>query len=79
MAIRIEVSSRRAADSARFAEQARRLGIGAVQACRTIHLYFLAEDPGTEQISRLCAFLLADPVTENARWIDLSAEDAPAS
>ncbi len=77
MAFRIEVSPKRAADSARFVQQARRLGIDAVQVCRTTQLYFLAEDPVTEQLSRLCAFLLADPVTETARWIDLSTEEVP--
>jgi phosphoribosylformylglycinamidine (FGAM) synthase PurS component len=80
MAIRIEVSSRRVADSARFVEQARRLGIDTAQSCRTSKLYFLSEHPGTEQLSRLCAFLLADPVTETARWDDLSAgELSPAA
>ncbi len=80
MAIRIEVSSRRAADSAPIAQQARRLGIDAVDSCRTSKLYFLSEHPGTEQLSRLCAFLLADPVTETARWDDLSAgEMSPAA
>ncbi|RLT32091.1 MAG: phosphoribosylformylglycinamidine synthase subunit PurL [Chloroflexi bacterium] len=77
MAIRIEVSSKRAVDSARFVQQARRLGIDAVQSCRTSQLYFLAEHPGTEQLSRLCAFLLADPVTEAAQWFDLSAGEVP--
>ncbi|MCL4833074.1 MAG: phosphoribosylformylglycinamidine synthase subunit PurL [Caldilineaceae bacterium] len=81
MAIRIEVSSRRGDNGARFIAQAQRLGIAAVQSCRTSKLYFLSEHPGTEQLSRLCAFLLVDPVTELAQWIDLSAGEIspPAS
>ncbi len=73
MAIRIEVSPRRRDAGVQIVQQAQRLGIDGVESCRTSKLYFLAEDPGTEQLSRLCAFLLADPVTEVARWDDLSA------
>ena len=80
MAIRIEVSPQRRNDGAQIVQQARRLGISGVQACRTSKLYFLADNPGTEQLSRLCAFLLADPVTESAQWIDLAGDaDLPSA
>ncbi|MBX2998952.1 MAG: phosphoribosylformylglycinamidine synthase subunit PurL [Caldilineaceae bacterium] len=69
MALRIEVS-RRNANNGKVLQDARRLGIESLQDCRTRNIYFLSGDLSAEQFDRLCAFLLTDPVTEEARRRD---------
>jgi phosphoribosylformylglycinamidine synthase subunit PurSL len=71
MSLRIEVS-RRNASAPKIVEDARRLGINSLHHCRTKKIYFLSEPLSTEQLSTLCAFLLADPVTET---VDVVATD----
>ena len=74
--LRIEVSPHKDDGDHRVAAAAQRLGVDSLRACRKSRIYFLACHSGraisTEQIDRLCTFLLVDPVTETARVIDLS-------
>ena len=78
MSIRITVYGRHTATCQSVLSNARALDIQGLRSCRIAKLYFLAENPGTESISRLCAFLLADPVTEEASWVE-GADDAPSA
>ncbi len=68
MYVRIEVRSRHDNLGAGVVSGAAALGMSQVTGCQTARLYFLSHDPGTESLHRLCAFLLADPVVETARW-----------
>ena len=73
MTIRIEVTGRHAASNQRILRNAKALGIHGLMDCRISKLYFLAEEVdqrthGAESLHRLCASLLADPVTEEASW-----------
>jgi phosphoribosylformylglycinamidine synthase len=77
MTVRIEVRSVLAGAMPDVLAGAAALGIAGLAQCRSARLYFLAHNPGPEALRRLCAFLLADPVTERASWIDLTAEPAP--
>ncbi len=52
------------------------LGVQGVQGCTITRLYFLEQDPGPAALERLCAALLADPVTETAAWAPLDARAA---
>lgn len=79
MAIRIVVYPREETTNASLLENAYALGIDGVVAIRTRNLYFLSEHPGDEAIKRICAALLADPVTEVARWWDLTQEQVPSA
>ena len=82
MTIRIEVQGRHEAAGAGIVRGAQALNVAGVRGCTISRLYFLAENPGTEAIERLCAFLLADPVVERAVWHtverNLSAGPRPA-
>jgi phosphoribosylformylglycinamidine synthase II len=75
MSIRIEVRGQHTAAGRQIIHGARSLGVTNVDACGTVHLYFLEHDPGAEALKQLCAFLLADPVLEAATW---SPQPAPA-
>jgi phosphoribosylformylglycinamidine synthase len=77
MALRIEVS-KRSANNDKILQDARRLGIASLQDCCTRKIYFLSGDLSTGQFDRLCAFLLADPVTEEARRYDRIADESSA-
>ncbi|MBA3531848.1 MAG: phosphoribosylformylglycinamidine synthase subunit PurL [Ardenticatenales bacterium] len=72
MPIRIEVYDVKQRTNATLQRNAQALGLAGVRAIRSQTLYFLSADPGAESLERLCAFLLADPVTEEARWYDLA-------
>jgi phosphoribosylformylglycinamidine synthase II len=63
MTLRVEVT-RSDIQSQKMVQDAQRLGINRLQACRTRKIYYLSDDLSTEQFDTLCAFLLADPVTE---------------
>ncbi len=76
MAIRIEVRGSHSAAGENIQRNAAALGIPALTACQISHLYFLSIDLGAEAIERLCRYLLADPVTEQARWEPFAAENA---
>lgn len=73
MTIRIAVRGTHSAAQKNVVRNVRALGIQGLTSCRIIRLYFLSADPGTESLQRLCAFLLADPVTERAEWAPLDA------
>ncbi|MEZ4859820.1 MAG: phosphoribosylformylglycinamidine synthase subunit PurL [Caldilineaceae bacterium] len=73
MTIRIEVHSKAQRSDQAIVEHALALGIQGVTGCQSSRLYFLAADPGAEQIEQLCAMLLVDPVTETATWRALTA------
>jgi phosphoribosylformylglycinamidine synthase II len=77
MTIRIEVTSRQQAAGADIVRNAAALGIPALRACQVTQLYFLAEHPGPVAIERLCALLLADPVTDVASWHVVGSEQSP--
>jgi phosphoribosylformylglycinamidine synthase len=77
MTIRIQVSGRQEATGRRVVQNAARLGISGLETCTVHRLYFLSEDPGPEQLSLLCQLLLADPVLEQATWVDLDREAPP--
>ena len=70
---RIEVTKHSDAGDQGIAAAAHRLGISSLRTCRKTQIYFLncpaASPPGTDQIKRLCDFLLVDPVTESAQVI----------
>ena len=71
MVFRIEVNSLSRKDEPGIRAAAHRLGIRSLHACQKSRLYFLtipAEKAlGSDEIDKLCAFLLVDPVTETAR------------
>ncbi len=68
---RIEVTNHSGEDEPRITAAAHRLGIDSLQSCNKTQLYFLtsnsSESPSSDQVERLCALLLVDPVTESAR------------
>ena len=70
---RIEVTKRSEEGDPRLAAAAHRLGISSLQSCNKTQIFFLtcraAGAPGSDQIKRLCDFLLVDPVTESAQVI----------
>ncbi len=80
--LRIEISPHEDGGDPRLAAASQRLGVDTLRNCRKSQIYFLTSHSGetfsTERIDRLCAFLLADPVTETALVIDLS-RDEPAA
>ena len=80
---RIEVSRRADEGDHGLAAAAQRLGVDSLRTSRKSRIYFLVCPSATTlaaaQIDELCALLLADPVTESARIIDLSRNHAPAS
>ncbi|MBP7961716.1 MAG: phosphoribosylformylglycinamidine synthase [Caldilineaceae bacterium] len=78
MTVRIEVRGGRQADAKQIVRQAADLG-HRLQACRITTITYLSDNPGAEALSRLCASLLADPVTELARWVDLSRGEISAT
>jgi len=55
------------------------LGIIALRQVRTRTLYFLSKHPGEDALNQLCSALLADPVTQQARWWVLSEADVAPS
>jgi phosphoribosylformylglycinamidine synthase II len=77
MAIRIVVYPREDKLNASLLQNAYALGLNGIVAIRTRNIYFLSEHPGSETVERISSALLADPVTEIARWWDLSQEDLP--
>ena len=78
--MRIEVTTHSDEGDPKVAASAHRLGVDSLRACRKSHLYFISshtgETPSTEQIGKLCAFLLVDPVTETARSSSLHSTEA---
>jgi len=77
MTIRIEVTEReragQTATSQHILQNASTLGIHRLTACRISKLYFLQQNSNqrnesAESLHRLCAFLLVDPVREQASW-----------
>lgn len=79
MTIRIVVQGQHNAAGQSIVRNAAALGIRGLNACHIARLYFLAQNPGTESIERLCASLLADPVVEQATWQELPAPHAAAN
>ena len=69
---RIEVTNHSGDGEPRITAAAHRLGIDSLRSCSRTQLYFLksnsTDSPSREQIDRLCALLLVDPVTESA-WV----------
>lgn len=82
MITKIRVYGRQDVARNQILRNARTIGIEGLSNCRIGRLYFLSDhlkdtanaDPplSTEQIRKLCAFLLADPVTEIAEWEAIS-------
>ena len=76
--LRIEVFPHANEGDPTISAAAQRLGVDSLQTCRKSRIYFLANRSeaifSTEQIDRLCAFLLVDPVTETARVFNLSRD-----
>ena len=76
MSVRIEIRSLPSAGAApgqssagqAIVRSAAALGVSTLQDCRIVRLYFLEHDPGADALQRLCVFLLADPVLEQATW-----------
>ena len=72
MSVRIEIRSAHAASQSSpgqaIVRSAAALGISTLRDCHIVRLYFLAHDPGEDALQHLCAFLLADPVLEQAKW-----------
>ncbi len=79
MSVRIEVREGRDRGDAALLRDARALGVESLSAIRRRTVYFLSDNPGEEAVARLCAALLADPVTERAAWWDLADETRPAA
>lgn len=77
MTVRIEVRGTHPAAGEGIVRNAAALGLEGLIACGIARLYFLAQNPGTELIERLCASLLVDPVTESAHWLDLALDEPP--
>lgn len=75
MAIRIVVHPREDTPNASLLENANALGLDGIVAIRTRNIYFLSEHPGNEAIDQICGALLADPVTDIARWWDLEQDE----
>jgi phosphoribosylformylglycinamidine synthase len=72
MSVRIEIRGLQAtAAGQEIVRSAPALGIAGLRDCRSARLYFLEQDPGPAAMQRLCAFLLADPVLEQASWAAL--------
>ncbi len=67
---RVEVTAKDPTGDFGIVAAAHRLGVDTLQSCRKSRLYFLTDHKGaplaTEQIERLCAALLVDPVVETA-------------
>jgi phosphoribosylformylglycinamidine synthase subunit PurSL len=84
MSVRIEIRSALTAGQSSSGQaivrSAAALGISTLQECRVVRLYFLEYDPGEEAIQRLCAFLLVDPVLEQASWgpVDQAQATSPS-
>src|SRR5262245_17982116 len=74
MTIRVEVRSRAKVAEQSIVQNAQALGITGLHEGQKARLYFLSQHPGAEAIERLCALLLADPVTEQATWYELEGE-----
>src|SRR5262245_8892479 len=74
MTIRVEVRSPANTTEQGIVQNARALGIRGLHGCQRVRLYFLAQHPGADAVDRLCALLLADPVTEQATWRELAGE-----
>lgn len=72
MTIRIEVWDGRGGPDLALLSDAAALGIHGLRAARTRTLYFLSAHPGEAALARLIPALLADPVTEQAQWADLT-------
>ncbi len=73
MTIRIEVHRKTEPSHQSLLTNADVLGIHGLTSCHLARVYFLAADPGSEQIDQLCSLLLADPVLERATWQTLAA------
>ncbi len=79
MTIRIEVHHQTEPSHQRLLDNASALGIPGLLGCRVARLYFLAVDPGAEQIDQLCTLLLADPVMERATWQTVPSSNVNAN
>ncbi len=80
MTLRIVVTGPHSAAAEAVVAGSAALGISGLAGCTIARLYFLQRDPGAEATQRLCALLLADPVTEQATWQLLdAAAPAPAA
>lgn len=81
MIIRVEVALDRRLPDPRgegLIQDAAGLGVVGVASIRTADLVFLEGELGAQDIERLCAELLSDPVTQVAHWRRLDGEPAPA-
>lgn len=78
---RIEVTAKDQTGDPGIVAAAHRLGVDTLQSCRKSRLYFLTHHKpaalGAEQIERLCAALLVDPVVETA-LISSQSENRPS-
>jgi phosphoribosylformylglycinamidine synthase len=79
MTIRIEVHHKTVPSHQGLLANAGALGIQGLTGCRLARVYFLAADPGDEQIDQLCTLLLADPVLERATWQTLPTPGTPTT
>ena len=71
MAIRIDVRGPRQARAREILTAAVHSGIPGLRDCRIARVFFLSQDLDTDQIERLCAALLVDPVIETYSWMAL--------
>src|SRR3954462_3211442 len=78
MPIRIEVQSSNTSPSDTLRQSAAALGVNRLTAVTIKRLYFIEHDLSEDDIERLCALLLVDPVTEKATWQPLAAMTLPA-
>jgi phosphoribosylformylglycinamidine synthase len=74
MPIRIEVFSPHASAVAGLRHDAAALGLPPIGNCRIARLYFVEHDLAATDVARLCDLLLVDPVTDNARWQQLTGD-----
>ncbi|MCB0076139.1 MAG: phosphoribosylformylglycinamidine synthase subunit PurL [Anaerolineales bacterium] len=75
MTIRIQVAPRNSVTATQLVQDAHALGLAGVEALYPQRLYFLSDTLSAESLQRLCATLLADPVTEAATW--MASHEAP--
>ena len=81
--LRIEVAPLAADGDPAIPSAAQRLGVDNVQSCHETRVFFLTsrepENLNAEQVDKVCAHLLVDPVTETARIIELPAQVSPGT
>ncbi len=66
--IRLEIRGGAAHRARQVLSQLPFLGLGWIQSCTVVTLYFLESDLADSEVQRLCDYLLQDPVTETASW-----------